>query len=547
MRLKKLKLLSSFRGLPKGYEINFSQENNSKLFLDPICFIGLNGSGKSNVLEAISEIFYYLEDYSKAKKTEQKTFSTSFGFLIEYFLPPQTTYDVGLLFGIFPDKTIDDLAKRKKVEIRKDIKELPQLKVSYFEHNRFVSRTSNIDISTVLPRNVLGYSSGMNELLSNPFIRMDFEYYSELKTKTNEAVFATLGINRLYYLNYSSSKLVSVCNFIFDEDSILPIKTALGISSLESFSIRLSLTKKKAEKDFLPSELNKAIFSFQKIDPLFEELDNVSSKLIDKRKYSFDFKINEVTRQAFIEEFKTPQILFRILYYFQILNLELIGKKTVDKVHNTMAKSRDNLSDLIPKKEKDKLIFIIDNIAFKKNDTSQKIYFKQLSDGEHQLLHVLGSISMFDEKTTLFLLDEPTTHFNPEWKSEFMYLINQVAYNRGNQQELLITTHSPFLVSDCKKEKVIRTLNNGKKTYQIPENETYGASIRFLLSKLFNQKNSIGKFSHQDLMKLYEKVNTLESENDIEEIKESSLRFGDSPEKMIFFNKLNIKIKELGL
>ena len=48
-------------------------------------------------------------------------------------------------------------------------------------------------------------------------------------------------------------------------------------------------------------------------------------------------------------------------------------------------------------------------------------------------------------------------------------------------------------------------------------------------------------------MRLYEKVNTLESENDIEEIKEYSLRFGDSPEKMILFNKLNIKIKELGL
>ena len=547
MRLKKLKLLSSFRGLPKGYEINFSQENNSKLFLDPICFIGLNGSGKSNVLEAISEIFYYLEDFSKAQKSKQKTFATSFGFLIEYFLPAQTTYEVGLNFGIYPDKTIDDLNKRKRVEIRKEMNELPHLKVSYFENNEVVSTSSEIELFTVLPKNILGYSSGMNELLSNPFIRMDFQYYSDLKAKTNEAAFATLGINRLYYLNYSSSKLVTVCNFIFEEDSTLPLKTELGISSLESFSIRLSLTKKKFERDFLPSELNKALFSFQKIDPLFEEINISSSKIVDKRNYTFDFNINAITRKAFIDEFKTPQLLFRVLYYFQILNLELIGKKTVDKVKNTVAKSRDNLSDLIPKKEKDKLIFVLDNISFKKINSNKNIHFKQFSDGEHQLLHVLGSISMFDEKTTLFLFDEPTTHFNPEWRSKFIYLINEVANNRINEQELLLTTHSPFIVSDCKRDKVIQTLNDGKKTYRIPENETYGASIRFLLNKLFDQKNSIGKFSHQDLMRLYEKVNTLESENDIEEIKEYSLRFGDSPEKMILFNKLNIKIKELGL
>lgn len=54
-----------FRSLHAGFEIEFRKldlENLQNLYVfDPFCLVGLNGSGKSNVLEALTAIFFHLE------------------------------------------------------------------------------------------------------------------------------------------------------------------------------------------------------------------------------------------------------------------------------------------------------------------------------------------------------------------------------------------------------------------------------------------------------------------------------------------------------
>lgn len=545
MKLKKLKLLSSFRGLPKGYEINFSTENDSELSINPICFIGLNGSGKSNILELISEIFYYLETYSRSSSKGFKEFKSPFGFNLEYYIPKLTVDNTSFTLDDIGDYTIEELDKDILIAVEKKVDELPEIKVAFGDYKKKINKSKQEDLFTLLPRYILGYSSGMNELMSNPFIKMDFDYLKEVKQKTNEAVRATLDINRLFYLNYNSSKLVTICNFIFNSETVGPIKKALKITKLDSFALHIKYLKQKTQKDYFPSELNQALFSFEKIDLLYEKTEITKYKNKDTIEYHFNFQLNEAVIEGFKNEFKSSYDLFRVLYNFQILNLDLVGEKTAIKVRNASAKSRDNLSDIIPKFEKDKLVFAVDSIAFKKEKVKDLVYFKQLSDGEHQLLQVLGSIALFDSKSTLFLLDEPTTHFNPEWRSEFIYLINKCTGEEQREQEILLTTHSPFIVSDSKRENVIHTFNGDKKNHQFPEVETYGASIRFLLSRLFNQKNSIGKYSYHDLHKLYDKVNIIENNEDIEFIKSESLKFGDSPEKIMLFHLLNEKIKTL--
>lgn len=545
MKLKKLKLLSKFRGLPKGYEINFSLENSSELAVNPICFIGLNGSGKSNLLELISEIFYFLETYSRSNTTEFKKYKTPFGFNIEYYIPKLTADNGSFSLGELAEYTIAELDKDILVTIEKKVEELPLIKVGFGDYKNKIDKSKHAHLFNLLPKYILGYSSGMNELLSNPFIKMDFDYLKEIKQKTNDAAIATLEMNRLFYLDYNSSKLVTICNFIFGKVTINSIKEALKIEKLDSFSIHIKYLKKKIDKNYFPSELNQAIYSFEKIDLFSEKKENKDYKYTDTIEYHFNFQLNEAIIEGFKNEFKSAYNLFRILYNFQMLNLDLVGGKTAKKVRGASAKSRDNLSDLIPKFEKDLLVFNVDSIAFKKEKIKDLVYFKQLSDGEHQLLQILGSISLFESKSTLFLFDEPTTHFNPEWRSKFIYLINQCVGKTQREQEILLTTHSPFIVSDSKRENVIQTINGDSKSHQYPEVETYGSSIRFLLSRLFNQKNSIGEYSFRDLHKLYDKVATIENENDIDFIKSESLKFGDSPEKIMLFHLLNEKIKTL--
>ncbi|MBK8654708.1 MAG: hypothetical protein IPN20_12560 [Haliscomenobacter sp.] len=86
MQLLHLKILTQFRGLPAGSEFTFSNEELSKNRLEPICLVGLNGSGKSNLLELIAEIFYYLDIYAHQTENSLENFKNGFGFEITYAL-----------------------------------------------------------------------------------------------------------------------------------------------------------------------------------------------------------------------------------------------------------------------------------------------------------------------------------------------------------------------------------------------------------------------------------------------------------------------------
>lgn len=544
MKLKKVKLLSKFRGLPSSYQIDFNTENSSERKIEPICFVGLNGSGKSNILELIAEIFYYLETFSRDSK-KSKDYAYPFGFEIEYYLPRIRHGENSFPPGRIGNLTLEDLNNRRLVKIKKKPKELPTGKVLIEDNTIEFSHDRDENFfEMVLPKSIIGYSSGLNELLSNPFIKMDLEYSDELEAKTNEAARATLNLNRLFFLNYNSSKFFAISNFIFDDQNLTHLKGELEIKELLSFSIHLRLEKEKHKKDYLPSELNKALYAFQDLDPLHTEIQNSTTK-VDRLQYTFNFKVDGDKKQGFQDKFKSKFNLLRILYNFQMLNIQLIGSKTKRNIRNAQAGTRDNLSDIIPKKEKEKLIFSIDSILFEK-ENGNNVYLKQLSDGEHQLMQIIGSLSLLDQQSTLFLFDEPTTHFNPEWRSKFIYLIDKsLEGSLKRKQEILLTTHSPFIISDSKRVNVVRTYNSNGRNYEFPEEETYGASIRFLLNRLFNQKHSIGEFSFQELKKLEQKIESLENEEQAEDIKTKSQDFGDSPEKIMLFNKLANKIKNL--
>ena len=65
MKLLSLKIENKegFRSLQQGFEIKFHilEDTEAMEQFRPFCFAGLNGSGKSNVLEALANIFYHLE------------------------------------------------------------------------------------------------------------------------------------------------------------------------------------------------------------------------------------------------------------------------------------------------------------------------------------------------------------------------------------------------------------------------------------------------------------------------------------------------------
>lgn len=509
MKLLRLKLLSEFRGLNKGFEIIFDNTNQEQK-LEPICFVGLNGSGKSNILEVVSEIFYYLESFVKGVNQH----NNNFGFEISYLLSKQT-YQIN---------------SNKPIESDLEVKIIKKI-----GHNPIANGERDSEkIRDFLPIQIISYSSGMNELISNPYIKMDFQYLKEFDQLTGEdAIGDTLSLNRMFFMDYDLNKLITICNFLFDEKkNLTPLKKEIKIESLHSFSISLQLRKEDKTPIELPSKLNLTIEKLKRCSTLFDEK-NEKRKKGEYKEYTFSFWVNDSTKKAVKENFGNAFELFKDLYFLRLLNNYLIGSKTQKMVRDGDIKT--NISALLPKHEEVKKIFNISDIAFRKKGSKEPIYYKQLSDGEHQLLHVVGMMLLVDRRGTLFLLDEPETHFNPDWRSKFVSIVNECIGNENGvrEQEVILTTHSPFIVSDCKPEKVFRFFRNknNKVNFEQPSFNTYGASVNMITSKLFKKKETISNLVLGELKEIKKRFDDKKITQ--EEAKEALDIFGESIEKML--------------
>ncbi|MBO6761379.1 MAG: AAA family ATPase [Roseivirga sp.] len=222
------------------------------------------------------------------------------------------------------------------------------------------------------------------------------------------------------------------------------------------------------------------------------------------------------------------------------MNIHSISPTTRKKIRE--ATHGTNLSDLIPRPEQDKLLFKVNDIRFRKKNVKSPVWYKQLSDGEHQLLHVMGTLKMMRENDVLFLLDEPETHFNPEWRAKMIRLIMETNKEEGLEQDHFITSHSPFIISDCKPTNVyLFHRKNGK--LQLPVQtahdrrlNTFGTSVNLLTDEVFNKNESQGEYSGITIKELMDRdYQTLEA---IEKAKIDARILGDSVEKTLLFRKL---------
>lgn len=79
--------------------------------------------------------------------------------------------------------------------------------------------------------------------------------------------------------------------------------------------------------------------------------------------------------------------------------------------------------------------------------------FAQLSEGEQQLITVLGLILITGKDDCLFLLDEPDTHLNPIWQRRYVQLLNDFNLNDDNSH-IIVATHSPLIVQAAEKADI---------------------------------------------------------------------------------------------
>lgn len=549
MKLLRLKITDpdGFRSLPGGFEHHFRTEWSlqDELAKDdgfaPFVCAGPNGSGKSNLLEALAAIFFQLEvqrvrrSFLPEALDELKDLGAPRAFELEYLI-------------YLPLQSRPDAMRYAQVQVVKTPDSSPRL--YWLNPEPFGDRAEGLGDGGLcaeqhreflLPEFVLGYSSGENEILSLPFFKTRFvqfdEYWNSLRTHSQ---YPGRPDARLVYADSGFSQAVLLCNLLFENDETLrPFREDIGIETVQEFRIVLRRTvlldEAQARGFMAPIErgaFDSAAFSgeaFQLAQPvvtqdeetgrwrlnvlhLLEEhrpdIARHSSLALDALRRCatleyhdeatdtliLDYWVNDATRQAFQENFdRNPRALFQAFQVLLTLNLFTVSDSLKAELYRSQS---DYVRETVPTLASDERVMRFKFVRFRKRGAPGALMLKNLSDGEHQLLHSPGLCLLFRGTNSLFLLDEPETHFNPDWRANFISRLRESLIGPdGVSQEMLITTHSPFLISDSTPDKVLvfaRNPDDGKVQIKHPDYNTLGASINKITMSTFDKRETIG-------------------------------------------------------
>lgn len=595
MKLLKLKIENKegFRSLQEGFEINFHTlaDADDMLHFRPFCFAGLNGSGKSNVLEALANIFYHLEicvarylpERLKDLENFNRTICTPDAFSLEYLIANKSA-------------NYNNFDNLQRVVIAKKVGEEPGIKVyDYpFENENIVipnPRQRNEDQERIilnsngkklevgdkiyLPDHIIGYSSGENEILSLPFIKSRLLHLDEYRQATeNKHLSFDEPENSLIYIDRNMSQAVLLACLLFENENALASLRNIdntGILDLRSFRMNIHLY------DFIFQDDKQHSYSV----PIFKLLEDKQLKSLKECSTSWffddntntlclDFYVTDATKIAFKDHFHSGIECFQLFSLLYELNNYSIDNTIKEDIYRSKGVYTDG--KLPAPSPSDDVFHFLDFYLTKELDktgTQKDLLLRSFSDGEHQFLHTMGICLLLKSRRTLLLLDEPETHFNPSWRGKFVKILNDSisaeqsmdslseGFNVHLLKDVLLTSHSPFIISDCLPDNVIlfekkvvktergeRIVTTAKKVTEIEETfNTYGTSVELILNRLFHYDQSIGDLAFADIEAV--DVNNISTKNDVEKAKESLRELGESIEKDIVLSQLNRKLRKI--
>lgn len=478
MHIQRIKI-AAFRNL-KNFEVRFTEgvddqdfEGGRRLF-NSHAVIGANGAGKSNLIEAVITIFRDLDLNREAAL----------------------------------DYEMDYHIRGHHVEIKAQKNRRPMVLIN---NERISAKKLSDDAREYLPSNVFVYYSGKNDRIERLFQahqqrfnrRMEItaeEYLPEqlLQEFTGEESQAEeiaeyknradrrreqLGedqLRRLFYCRGGHSQLVLLACMLSGDPTFTRLLSDLNIIELDSALFVLKQPhrlRNPNERDILEGD-----------NRFWYARGNVVSEFLDK------------------------------LWQLAVAPIEHTATKSLDFRGRT--EKQEQLYLFLPNKEKlrelgslvgeaDRFFryaeaaFIGDliegvRITVKHKDVDGNISFDQLSEGELQLLTVLGLMRITSRDHCLFLLDEPDTHLNPIWKLRYFDEIEKVVRKNAEQviagnSQILITTHDPMMIGSLRREQVrVLRKEGGMTIVDTPDEHPQGMGVSGLLkSEMFGLPSTL--------------------------------------------------------
>ncbi|WP_457570768.1 AAA family ATPase [Desulfovulcanus sp.] len=379
--------------------------------------IGWNGTGKSNVLEALASLFRDLVMKEKAPSFPYKLRYRIHDSWVNIEADPVRKKDKYIIHVTDSSDSKKEAAKLNSDKVQEWPTEGKKISLPQFLKKQ----------DAYLPRYIFGYYSGTSDRMQDVFKKYLARYDRELRAGKDP------GLRRLFYALPIHSQFVLLA-FILQKDKAVSelLNTHLGIEEERSIDSVLFVLKQPP-------------WDRTKNKELYWGAKGVVRDFLD-RLHAVSLAPIRITRQVEVSLWNKKRLGFRYLYVKDLEALrQLVGYETPREFFRDIESAF--VSELIDE--------VRIRVKLRNNDGS--VTFRELSEGEQQLLTVLGLLKFTSEEESLFLLDEPDTHLNPSWVVKYLNFLQQFVGNDRKEREsshVVLTTHNPLAIAELVKGQV---------------------------------------------------------------------------------------------
>jgi predicted ATPase len=413
---------------------SFKNLNNFSITFDvsypTTVILGRNGTGKSNLLEALIIIFRDL-DLGKPP---------AFKYQLTYLCR-----DSEISIDADPERP-----RREQVKIKVDGEEMAYQRFWQDSERRY------------LPSYVFGYYSGPSNRMEAHFDEHQKRFYDALIGDQNKPLrpllYARLVHSQFVLLSFFNEQDQYILNFLEEHLGILGMDSVLFV-------------------------MRDPPWDSKEGDPRFWNARGVVQRFLDKL-YELALVPLRLTRRVSLD-FKQSNTLEHLYLYLE----------NEDKL-KALSSIYDSQQEFFKALESTYISKILSEVRIrvKVRSADGSLTFRDLSEGEQQLLMVLGLLRFTKEDEALFLLDEPDTHLNPAWGIQYLQFIADVV---GTQQtsHIIMSTHNPLVISSLERPQV-RIMQRDEKTGHVsailPDEGPKGMGIdNILTSDLFGLRSAL--------------------------------------------------------
>ena len=281
------------------------------------------------------------------------------------------------------------------------------------------------------------------------------------KTTIIEVIFNMLSGNIEYFNNYLDFSYIE-CEIKID-DILDRLKYQKTNNQIEIFLndkvISQEELKNKYKVIYLPTE---STFENKKLEGIKKLEDKEDSIILDSKTMSDELK-----------QFLLNQ------YFMDLSDFKNGEEKNAIRIDNFKRLYNNFFED------KEFVKINVENFEpiFRLKENGKEILIEDLSAGEKQIFFRGGSLLQNIKDNTIVLIDEPEISLHPEWQQKILDFYKNI----NNDNQFIFATHSPQIVSCCKREEIIVLIKEQDKIIK-KENikETYGLPNEQMLISIFN-------------------------------------------------------------